>query len=51
MVAQVADAAMGGVVGGREGLPTPTAVYTDTSAEAGLSLNAYEQTLALERGR
>ena len=49
VVAQVADAAMG-AVGGRKGLPSPTAVYTDTSAEAGLSLNAYEQTLALDAG-
>ncbi len=49
VVSQVADAAMG-LVGGPRGLPTPTAVYTDTSAEVGLSLNAYEQTLALDAG-
>lgn len=49
VVSRAADAVTG-LVGARDGLPAPTAVYTDTSPEAGLSLNAYDQTLALDAG-
>ncbi|NHA69469.1 hypothetical protein [Phycicoccus flavus] len=48
-VSAALDSAVG-LLGGTEGLPAPTAVYTDTSVQAGLSLNAYDQTVALDAG-
>lgn len=38
------------LIGGGGGRPAPDAVFTDTSAQGGLSLNAYDQTLALDSG-
>ncbi|MFW5473232.1 hypothetical protein ACOCJ5_07990 [Knoellia sp. CPCC 206450] len=43
------DAVLSGV-GGGESLPAPTATFDDTSAAAGLSLNAYAQTVAMDSG-
>lgn len=48
-VSGLADAARG-LVGGGGPPPVPDAVYTDLSAQGGLSLNAYDQTLALDAG-
>ncbi|MGL4745329.1 MAG: hypothetical protein ACRCXL_13195 [Dermatophilaceae bacterium] len=47
-LARVAGAASGRTSSGDD--PEPDAVFADRSARAGLSLNAYEQTLALDAG-